>query len=129
MGWSVCWDSEDWCTGVQVGLSIPMPLIRVGSGGGTPSDPIEVQDEESRFAFLVWKGKAAQPDVAGNEGADRRIVAMIFKKQDSWQPVEFTEEERHAFGVGLSEDQVMIDFEFKLARQLFQEPNLQYFKC
>lgn len=114
MGWSVCWDSRKWFTGMQVGLSIPMPLIRLDSGSGTASDPIEVQDEESRFALLVWMERKPKVKVAGNAGADRSIVSMIFKKQEdtTGQSVQFTEEEERAFGIGLSEEKVKADFEW-----------------
>ncbi|PIL35944.1 hypothetical protein GSI_01604 [Ganoderma sinense ZZ0214-1] len=114
MGWSVRWDNWQWFAGMQVSLIVPMPPSRpVGSGSGSPSDPIDVQDDESRFVVLAWKERMPNSNVEGNVGSDGSIVTMIFKKHDTTsgqsEPVEFTEEEKRAFGIGLSEgDEVRI---------------------
>ncbi|KAM5534568.1 hypothetical protein V8D89_011772 [Ganoderma adspersum] len=109
MGWSVRWDYWQSFAGTQVSLIVPtsgMPLSCLDPGSGSSSDPIQVQDAESRFVVLVWKEKVPNPNMEGSGGADGSIVTMIFKKQDGGlcQPVQFTKEEKQAFGIGLSEE-------------------------
>ena len=109
MGWSVRWDSWQSFARAQVSLIVPTGILlsSLESGSGSSSDPIEVQDAESRFVVLVWKQKVSNLNVERLNGSvDESIVTMIFKKQDcgQCQPVQFTKEEKQAFGIGLSDE-------------------------